>query len=156
MYFVPWHNGFNPRQDGDALAINRYFERGVYKEMATQSATSEFYELLHELLLGNTIAGSNPRFDANILANQFLKMGLQPEPWHHRLLDLSTYAAGALGLPMDELPGLQKVCDILEVPFPDEHSAMGDVLATRNCLHRLDMTLRAQKTFAGIEPGPLG
>lgn len=137
-YFVPHHTAFYPERDGEGLAISRYFERGVYKNMLTQAGTAKHYAELHNMLLGNTMAGSNPRFDANLLAQVFRNMGLDPEPWHHRLLDLSAYAAGALGLSLTELPGLAKVCELLRVPNPDEHSAMGDVLATRACFMRLD------------------
>jgi DNA polymerase III subunit epsilon len=86
-----------------------------------------------------TLAGANPAFDAQFLREVFKPLGKEVDdldltPWHQRLWDVSAYAAGVLGL--DELPGLAKVCELLDVPAPD-HSAAGDVTVTGLCLRAL-------------------
>ena len=137
-YFVPHHDVFDPVKDGNALRLTKYFERGLHNEMLSNDQTILFYHDLHTWLQGNVIAGSNPRFDANILSRVFRNLGLDPEPWHHRLLDLSAYAAGALGIPVTEIPGLATVCKLLGVTFEPDHTAYGDVAATRACFHEID------------------
>jgi DNA polymerase III subunit epsilon len=138
MYFVPQHPVFSTVKDGVGLGVSRYFERGVYQDMLSVDGTTTAFVDLHKMLQGNTVAGSNPRFDTNLLARTFAFMNMDPEPWHHRLLDLSAYAAGVFGLPFSELPGLNKVCQMLGVDQLGEHSAMGDVLTTMECFERLD------------------
>lgn len=133
-YFVPYISRVDiAAADPDALRVNRYYERGVYKYQKDPSATRESYALLYELLEGNTLAGSNPRFDAGFLSKRFTDYGWAPEPWHHRLADLSAYAAGVLRIAPTELPGLQAVCDVLGVINKEPHSAMGDAQATADC-----------------------
>lgn len=131
--FVPKHRVHMVRAYGDrqALVVSRYLERlaGVGQDDGTQT------DALHERLTGATLAGSNPAFDARFLAALFADQD-DPEPWHHRLLDLSAFAAGRLGLPIDDLPGLAAMCERLGVEPPD-HTAEGDVLATVGCFHQL-------------------
>lgn len=131
FHFVPY---FDPsRIDRDnlkALQINRYFERGVWEAMCTPEGTSQNFRYLKGMLQDNTFAGSNPAFDAGLLAGKVWG-------WHHRLLDLSAYAAGVLGIPPNELPGLQAVRELLGVVNEDEHSALGDVRATADCFRKL-------------------
>jgi DNA polymerase III epsilon subunit-like protein len=133
-HFVPVHDvptalaGANIR----SLQINRYIDR-----LAEAEQDTEYVELnrLWDQLNGNTLAGSNPRFDAGFLATMFQKGNrLTTEPWHYRLWDLAPYAAGVLGL--DYLPGLDDVCKELGVNRPD-HSAEGDVTATGTCFTQL-------------------
>ncbi|GJF06563.1 hypothetical protein [Pseudonocardia sp. D17] len=133
-----------------ALRINRYIDR-----IAGHGQDVNGHELgrLHGQFLGydqddideggfpaeiaHTLAGSNPAFDAQFLAKLFAAADgpdTDPEPWHHRLWDLSAYAAGVLGL--DELPGLARVCELLDVEGPD-HTAEGDVTATGRCFLQL-------------------
>ena len=122
----------------EAIRLNRYYERGLFKE-----TTPSFLEYdLRDWLRGNTLAGSNPAFDANLLAHHDVS-GVygRADPlgpvWHHRLLDLSAYAAGVLGLPPTELPGLHKVCELVGVENEGEHTALGDARATAECFRRL-------------------
>ena len=117
----------------EALAINRYYERRVFKDMLEDAtANTNAFNWLREMLDGNVFAGSNPAFDAPLIARL---LGCAPN--HHRLLDLSAYAAGVLGLPLGELPGLAKVCELLGVENEDPHSALGDARATAECFRRL-------------------
>lgn len=151
FYFVPHvtHEQLGAA-DPDALGINRYYERGVYKNRLDEEATRGRYEYLRGMLTGNTFAGSNPTFDTRLLAAakwhrtaDYVAFGMDRsvrafgEPWHHRLLDLSAYAAGVLALPLEELPGLHKVCELLSITNQEEHSAMGDVRATAKCFEKL-------------------
>lgn len=132
--FIPPHDVDWVLHHGDpqALEINDYFRRGLDREPQDRGYTET--RRLHAALSGNTLAGSNPRFDAAMLYDLFFDDALDPEPWHYRLWDLSAYAAGVLGL--NELPGLAKVCELLGIPGGD-HTAEGDVTATGLCLRML-------------------
>jgi DNA polymerase-3 subunit epsilon len=133
LHFVPYlepvHLG---NASPDALRINRYFERGVYKNMLSPGDTNTWYGRLWKMLDGNTFAGSNPRFDAQMLTHTH-QAG---EVWHHRLADVSAYVAGALGLYPAELPGLADCCERLGVVNEGEHSALGDAKATVECFRK--------------------
>ena len=138
--FVPPHNTSDVLAGAEikALQINRYIDRLATVE---RDSKGESVYKLAEQLAGNTLAGSNPTFDAAFLTHMF--RGQYDEDmtfipvWHHRLLDLSAYAAGVLGLPFSELPGLAKVCELLEVELVDAHTAAGDVAATAECFDAL-------------------
>ncbi|WP_116051914.1 exonuclease domain-containing protein [Amycolatopsis palatopharyngis] len=134
--FVPHHTDLDLRTaEAKALEVNDYRERLAHLPRDKGQRLGE----LHEQLLGNTLAGSNPRFDSLMLRVAFTRQWLSPlEPWHHRLLDLSAYAAGVLGIPPSELPGLAAVCALLAVENTAPHTAMGDVEATAECFRRLE------------------
>lgn len=122
----------------DALRINRFVDR--YPKELAESRLVDRRQIvaLHTQLRDNTLAGSNPTFDAAMLKRLFdpiLHGGPAPAPWHHRLWDLSAYAAGVLGL--DELPGLAKVCELLGVEEAPDHTAEADVAATVACFRQL-------------------
>lgn len=140
LYFVPCVRIDISDTASEALSINRYFERGVFKNQLSPEDTTRHFSKLRDMLKGNTFAGSNPRFDASFISRVYydnvksLKMG---EPWHHRLADLSAYAAGSLGLLPTELPGLAAVCKQLGVRNTCEHSALGDARATAECFQVL-------------------
>jgi DNA polymerase-3 subunit epsilon len=119
--------------DPEAMAINRYYERRVFKDaLENGEANANAFKWLKEMLTDKTFAGSNPSFDAPKIAKL-----IGSEPWHHRMLDLAPYAAGVLGLPLGELPGLHKVCELLGVRHIGEHTALGDVRATAECFRAL-------------------
>jgi len=128
----------------DALRINRYYERGVYENELTDYATAEAYETLEAMLTGNTFAGSNPRFDSHFIAREIGQV------WHHRLLDLSAYAAGVLAIDPTDLPSGFKVCELLGVANEDEHSALGDARATAECFRKL---ININKITASMREG---
>lgn len=133
--FVPRHNQRMVLHDAEleALRINRYIDR-IAERMLDQHATEPAVSCLWAELEGATLAGSNPAFDAGMLADLFERWEMPQPAWHHRLWDLSAYAAGVLGL--DELPGLAKVCELLGVT-PGDHSAAEDVRAAGECFLRL-------------------
>jgi DNA polymerase-3 subunit epsilon len=117
-----------------SLSINKFYERGLDK--APQDIMFTDTKRLHDALVGNTMAGSNPAFDARMLSKLFLKAGLPPRPWFYRMCDLAAYAAGVLGTDPAELLGLRDVCVRLEVE-PGDHSAECDVRAVRECFNKL-------------------
>jgi DNA polymerase-3 subunit epsilon len=117
--------------DKRALQINKYYERGIWEEMLTLEETTRSFTTLEAMLRGNTLGGSNPRYDAQVLSRCI------DEVWHHRLADLSAYAAGKLNLAPTELPGLAQVCERLGVKNHEEHSAYYDAQATLECFKAL-------------------
>lgn len=137
FYFVPVLPGDALNQaDGKAMQINRYFERGVYADRLSLAGTENAWLQLWDMLAGNTLGGSNPAFDAAML-NRGVQYHGAPSPWHHRLADLAAFAAPAMHLPPNELPGLDKVCQYLEVENEGDHTALGDARATAECFKRL-------------------
>lgn len=163
--FIPQHSphAVLAAADLEALRVNRYLDRiapqeqDVYGHHAVKlweqfggPLDDEHPEEFGEPAVAHTLAGSNPSFDAAFIAKMFASVEmtseLEPGPWHHRLWDLSAYAAGVLGL--DELPGLARVCELLGVQPPD-HTAEGDVIATGLCF-------RALATARPVQPPKTG
>lgn len=146
LSFVPYLSPDKLAQaDPDALRINRYFERGVYKQALTHQATVDMYRNLWDFLRGNTLAGANPRFDAAMLMAA-AGNGLA-EPWHYRLADVSAYVAGALGRYPASLGGLRDCCERLGVTNDVEHSALSDAKATVKCF-------RIAQSITALKPKP--
>ena len=92
--------------DPAAFAVNRYFERRVF----ARSTSSLGWVDLADFLAGATICGANVRFDAAMLRKAFGVLDLD-EPWHYRLLDLGSYAAGVLGSDPAAPMGLAATCN---------------------------------------------
>jgi DNA polymerase-3 subunit epsilon len=155
LYFVPaLPSGALDEADGKALKLNGYFSRDVFAHRLDVKAANKYWRQLWDWLDGNTLAGSNPTFDAAML-NRAAQWSTMPEgsssmrygekveeqlalsPWHHRLADLSAYAAGALGIEPTAMPGLDVVCRSLHVENLTPHSAMGDARATAECFRKL-------------------
>lgn len=147
--FIPHHDVSHVLANAEiqALRINRYVDRIADTNVSNsdiyerREATSRLYKQLH----GNTLAGSNPAFDAAMLRKLFASdraYGPTPAPWHHRLFDLSAYARGVIGLK--NLPGLAEVCHMLAID-PGDHTAEADVTATGLCFRKL---------MAGPKAGP--
>lgn len=121
--FTPEHTLQNA--DPRALELNGYFERELAWSTGHHSVAS--YELLTELR-GATVVGSNPAFDT-----AFLRRKLGVAVWHHRLFDVSAYAAGLFG--GDKLNGLAIIAEELRdrgysIDEPD-HTARQDVHVLR-------------------------
>lgn len=112
----------------EALVINRYYERAKPElcqdpvEVAAQVA---------ELTSGRVLASCGIDFDAGMLEFLLNSCGMAPA-WHHNLLDVTSYAAGALGL---EPPWNGKiVSDLLGLPDQkddEKHTARADVIRYR-------------------------
>lgn len=143
--FIPPHDESWVLRFGEerALEINGYRDR---IEGKPQDDDMEVVRL-HRVLEGNVLAGSNPTADAGWLAKLFEARGLDPvAPWHHRMWDLSAYAAGVLGLT--ELPGLWGTCQLLGIdPEDDVHAAEAGVATTGLCF--LELGKRAGVDLAG-------
>lgn len=142
LYFVPAGALEAARKaDPEALAVNRFFERRVDKREMRLAETNQNYIALWDMLRGNTLAGSNPAFDASVLVRGYKHsraMQVDPEtPWHHRLADLAAYAAPALGREPTDTPGLNVVLDALGIENTCPHSALGDASATAEAFRRL-------------------
>lgn len=128
---------------GDALAINRYFERRLYEQRLNWENTESRWDELWGMLADNTLGGSNPAFDANMIIDGYTAAlnagyptgtrGKSQPAWHHRLADLAAYSAAALQLPPTELVGLADVCAHLGVENKAPHTALGDARATAEC-----------------------
>ena len=118
--------------DLDALRINDYVGR-----ISLLGQEDRWSELLHQLK-GNTLAGSNPAFDASFMMRVFSNIYyIEDEPWHHRKLDISSYAAGITGTKLNELEGLSTIAQKLNVKNEAPHTAWGDVMTTVRCLRIL-------------------
>jgi DNA polymerase-3 subunit epsilon len=126
------------RDDAPALAINRYFERRVWIEQHAYSTELSLLRQLVGWLNGNTLGGSNPKFDLACLTAHCMKRDAHPPKPHHRLADLAAYAAGVDRLPPTELMGLDAICKRLGVVNEAPHSAMGDAQATLECFRKLE------------------
>lgn len=154
--FIPVHHRGEAlaQAEIEALQINRYIDRLADPEL--QDTTWDEAARLQAQLHGNVLAGSNPAFEARFLpvmfeqqylhVNDGVEMGTPS--WHHRLLDLSAYAAGVLDLDPTELPGLARVAELCGVEHRDPHTATGDRDATVACF-RVLMAHRAEKR-AGV------
>ncbi|UUG69752.1 DnaQ-like DNA polymerase III subunit [Mycobacterium phage OmniCritical] len=69
LAFVPYVSGEQlAKAQPDALRINRYYERAVYREMLSPADTADAFDELATMLKGNTFGGSNPVFDSNLVA----------------------------------------------------------------------------------------
>ncbi len=138
-HFIPRHTVSTALAGAEvrALRVNRYIDRIADQP---QDWDAEHANRLSEVIHCNTLAGSNPAFDAAFLLKMFADvesrdLGLIPN-WHHRLWDLSAYAAGVLRL--DHLPGLEEVCERLaDFKARPDHTAVGDVTATGLCFRAL-------------------
>lgn len=150
LYFVPaFPKGTLDNAAGEALAINRYFERGLHAQRLGWVDSEMAWGDLWMMLQGNTFAGSNPSFDAAMITTGFAKTldetgggdnawGRTAAPnWHHRLADLAAYAGPALLLAPNELVGLAQICERLGVKNEHEHTALGDARATAECFRIL-------------------
>ncbi|MEU1071851.1 MULTISPECIES: exonuclease domain-containing protein [unclassified Streptomyces] len=81
--------------DPKALEVNRYHERTSAPGWTwddRQTAAHRLYALLN----GAVMVGSNPAFDAEMIAHLFGRYYEQPKPWHYRTIDVTTLAVGAL------------------------------------------------------------
>lgn len=121
--------------DPVALELNGYWRRFP---SGPRSTGPRLDLQLRQAFEGVTIVGANPAFDAIRL-----QLRWQSQPWHYRLLDISSMAVQAFGLRADgRPPGLIDVAFAVrgiigaEVPEPD-HTAAGDVATLRACYNAL-------------------
>src|ERR1051326_1807275 len=134
--FVPVHDVAWVLEHGDeqALKINGYRER---LQHATQDICQTGLNALAVRMTGQQWAGSKPDFDVAFVQPLITQRGWTIGKPHHRLRDLASYAGGVLGLPPPDLPGLQQVCELLDITNHAPHTAEGDVDATGRCFRKL-------------------
>ncbi len=118
------------RADKDALRIGRFDER-YWPHLGTLDTERE----LRESIRGATIVGANPAFDTAFLAARWSE-----RPWHHRLIDIETYAMPIFGL--DRPIGLAALAEMVTVRLGEpiakpDHTAAQDVRTTRAIWHAL-------------------
>lgn len=151
--FIPRHSVRWVLENGqpEALELNGYRDRIAEAKQDNGSEAAR----LHEALRGQRLAGANPAFDARHMERLFRASGMHPDPWHHRLADITNLTAGALDIdPADDLPGLSACCDLWGVP-PGDHTAAADVEATRRCFLALAQFRASRKALmakAGVSP----
>lgn len=127
--------------DTFSLSVGGYTERYAGIDVAPFAA-----DKVWRMLSGNVLAGITVSFDARMVGEWFKRNGMPPFPWHYRLLDVSTYAAGiaaASGMIVPgHMPGSDEIFDLyaIEIPEEDRHTAMGDAMAT----HLLHKAAKAQ------------
>jgi DNA polymerase III subunit epsilon len=131
------------RASSQALKVNRYHERGL-DNPACWDTDGTALRCMHQALTGNQLRGSNPGFDVDFLFPLFQRHGLPVVPWHYVPLDIGTYAAGVLGLPIQDHPGLTRLCALLGIA-PGDHAAMGDVMATYAALVALRAIVKGRR-----------
>lgn len=165
LHFVPFLHPDNlAAADYDALRINRYFERGVFKQALPPAETRSRYEQLWEWPHDSRFGGANPRFDAEMLRHGYGRTSnsighgyqLPEEVWHYRLADLGSYAAGVLGIDLADVPSLDEVREALGLDACEPvHSALADARNAAACFKFL-AERRHSLTFLEhrIAPGP--
>lgn len=79
--------------DPEAMEINGFFDR--FPNGVRDSDITDLIRFL-DAIEDSTLVGANIRFDARFIEKTY---GLNLEPWHHRLFDLESYAAGIFRWP---------------------------------------------------------
>lgn len=124
---------FTPAQviqtaDPDAFAVNRYYERRLYRDQLDPAATARAADRLLALLDGATLVGANPAYDQAVLWSWLARFDPSATlpPWHHRLYDVELATAAALGLPT--IPSLRECATAWGIDHDPSvaHTAVGD------------------------------
>ncbi len=120
--------------DPQALKVGDYWGRAAFGAQAGGHLRTISPRTLAGALLGVTLVGSNPAFDAAMLT-RFIGTPV----WHHRLINVAEGAMWLFG--WDRPRGLADVTVALrergyDIPEPD-HTAEGDVRATRAVYYAL-------------------
>lgn len=126
----------------EALQINRFYERGLFKQTQTVRDSSTQAQSLYKVLDDVTLVGANPAFDRDHLW-RWIRRAWDPKPifgqaqrpptapsWAFRMYDVETATMAVLDL--DHLPSLAECADLWRVPVADDtrHTALGDALVT--------------------------
>lgn len=123
--------------DENALIVGNYWGRMAAEHFSAREGSiweSEVRKRLENFDGTLYLVGANPAFDQKFLERRWGSI-----PWHHRMIDVETYAMSTVSpLTTDgiQVPqGLFAICELLrtlgwDIPTPD-HSAAGDVFATR-------------------------
>jgi DNA polymerase III epsilon subunit-like protein len=114
--------------DPKALDLNGYYSRAGSLGLDPRRGVDWEWRL-QAALKGATVVAANPAFDTS-----FLRARWGESPWHHRLLDIETYAMPLFGA--DRPVGFADLCNRLGIEFA-HHSAAEDVRALRECWREL-------------------
>lgn len=133
--------------DPMALKIGRYYERiGIhYKPVGVAQITThprhstpssvtagEVASDVAALLDGAVLAAANVTFDAAFLA-AFLRANGQAPAWDYHLLEIESYAAGAIGMqPPWKLDKLAAALGIPPLAVDQRHTALADARLARD------------------------
>jgi DNA polymerase III alpha subunit (gram-positive type) len=115
--------------DPKALAMNNYWSRCTNQLPDVDGLAWELD--LRGALQGATIVASNPSFDTAMLRKRW-----GCEPWHHRKVDIASFAMPIVGLKDGKPKGLYDIAAALGIQAPD-HTASGDVFTLRECYREL-------------------
>ncbi len=133
--FVPPHDEFDMLcAEPKALELNGYYDRGLDNPNGWDRDGAAL-RAFHEVLAGRAWAGANPRFDLAFVRPLFIEAGLDPEPCHHRLLDIEATARVVFG--WKDVPGMRDICTELGIT-PGDHTAAGDVASEGVALLELE------------------
>ena len=120
--------------DPEALAVNRYYERRLFRDTLNEQATYDRAHELAEWLTGATLVGANVAFDASVFARWLDHYDAGPT-WHFRLYDVEVATMTAYGL--SAIPSMRRCCELLDINNTDPHTAYGDACAAAEAFRRL-------------------
>ena len=120
-----------------------YVERrkdGVSSEIALSDALATLKEHCGQACSTVYLVGANPTFDHGFIARHF-----SPTPYHYHLIDIENLAMQAFGLPFP--PAMWEISKLLGIPRSNDapHTAMADVMETRDLFYRLRALGRSEK-----------
>lgn len=118
-----------------SLKIGRFYDRHPQRHGWNAAAPRErecaALEVAEADLRDATIVGAVPNFDTEVLATRMRAHGIAPS-WHYHLVDVETFAAGALRKPppwkFDDLLATYG----LTYDEADRHTALGDARMVRD------------------------
>lgn len=135
-----------PAAEAKALEVGRFWTRfrlddreygacsGIEWKHSTDAVAGDWTGIadfrvaakISRLLAGAYLAGANPAFDAAMLTRWLRAHGAPAPTWHHRLLDVEAYAAGAVRLSVPA--SLSDTADVLGIIVDREqqHGALYD------------------------------
>lgn len=121
--------------DIQSLKIGKFYERHpehresgrTWESEAEDAVLAEVEELTRDAIL----VGAVPNFDTEVLANRMRAHGICPS-WHYHLVDVETFAAGALRLPPKWSFDAVLAAYGLTYDEADRHTALGDTRMVRD------------------------
>lgn len=117
-----------------ALGINRYYHR-VSADYFGDDLPPSREEILQQALAGNYLCAANPSFDT-----AFLKARWGVEPWHHRKIDIQSFAMPAMG-QWGKPPSMNDIVAFCRSTgaqiTQNDHTAGNDVKALQQCYYAL-------------------
>lgn len=137
--FVAPHNLYNA--DPAALTMTGYWDRIAKLPIDDGTELTRFHRILGADGTTTTLVAANPTFDAPKIEALFNRLRYaNPQPWHHRKLDISNmaYTLFPEKYPTGELPGLADVCRLLDIPLGAHHTALNDVQVGAACFRALE------------------